>query len=94
MEITHVNLPTHPMEYVIRTIVRRCTWRIHYLRPRSHQKFAENIPLPFGLGYIFSKLPLASVSGSIFGIYTSSLWFIHDVSICHDINPSPQHSAG
>ena len=39
--------------------------RIEYL---GHRKLA---------GRYTSKLPLTSVSGSIFGIYTSLLWFIH-----------------
>ena len=31
----------------------------------------------FGLGYIYCKLPLTLVLGSIFAIYTSLLWFIY-----------------
>ena len=39
----------------------------------GHRKFAVDIALAFGSGYIYCKLPLTSVSGSIFAIYTSSL---------------------
>ena len=39
----------------------------------GHRKFAVDIALAFSSGYIYCKLPLTSVSGSIFAIYTSSL---------------------
>ena len=47
----------------------------------GHRKFAVDIPLAFGLGYIYCKLPLTSVLGSIFAIYASLLWFTYNIHI-------------
>ena len=43
--------------------------RNHTILDLGHQKFAVDILLAFDSGYIYSKLPLTSVSGSIFAIY-------------------------
>ena len=48
-----------------------CIWQIYYLRSRSLEVCRKYTPHL----RTFSKLPLTSVSGSIFAIYTS-LWFI------------------
>ena len=51
----------------------------HTTRDRGQRKFAVDIPRAAGEGYIYCKLPLTSVSGSIFAIYTSLPWFIYNI---------------
>ena len=66
---------------------RDCQRNLGILRMRNAisrlRKFSDcaekNIPLACGSGYIYCKLPLTSVSGSIFAIYTSLPWFIYNI---------------
>ena len=51
----------------------------------GHQKFAVDIPFACGSGYIYCKLPLTSVSGSIFTISPPchGLYNVHYVVDAH-----------
>ena len=69
----------HPrtIVYIIWTIVRWCISWIILPSTSVIGSLQLDIPLAFGSGYIYCKLPLTSVLGSIFAIYTSLLWFIY-----------------
>ena len=45
----------------------------------GHWKSAVDIPRAAGKGYIYYKLPVTSVSGSVFVIYTSLPWFPYNI---------------
>ena len=68
------------LAYIIWTMVRWCISRIILPLTSVIRSLQLDIPLAWGLGYIYCKLPLTLVSGSIFAIYTSLPCFIYCIN--------------
>ena len=63
--------------------VHQCILRIILPSTLVIRSLQLDISLACSSGYIYCKLPLTSVSGSVFAIYTSLPWFIYNIYTCY-----------